>query len=99
MARRYALLVFLTFAMALLSSMVPAESNAATAPSAPPASGAGGSPPGPPPEAVAACKGKTAGTQVSFSGRNGESFSGVCQLTNGVLAARPSGNGGPPPAR
>ena len=99
MARRYALLVFLTFAMALLSSMVPAESNAATAPAAPPASGAGGPPPGPPPEAIAACKGKTAGTQVSFSGRNGESFTGVCQLTNGVLAARPSGNGGPPPAR
>jgi len=98
MARRYALLVFLTFAMALLSSMVPAESNAATPPAAP-ASGAGGQPPGPPPEAIAACKGKTAGTQVSFSGRNGESFSGVCQLTNGVLAARPSGNGGPPPAR
>jgi hypothetical protein len=99
MARRYALLVFLTFAMALLSSMVPAESNAATAPAAPPASGAGGPPPGPPPEAIAACKGKTAGTQVSFSGRNGESFTGVCQLTNGALAARPSGNGGPPPAR
>jgi len=100
MARRYALLVFLTFAMALLSSMVPAESNAATATAAPPASsGAGGPPPGPPPEAIAACKGKTAGTQVSFSGRNGESFTGVCQLTNGVLAARPSGNGGPPPAR
>ena len=100
MARRYALLVFLTFAMALLSSMAPAESHAATtAPAAPPASGAGAAPPGPPPEAIAACNGKAAGTQVSFRGRNGESFTGVCQLTSGVLAARPSGNGGPPPAR
>jgi hypothetical protein len=82
----------------LLSGLAPA-SEAATTPAAPPASGAGGPPPGPPPEAIAACKGKTAGTQVTFSGHNGESFTGICQLTNGVLAARPSGNGGPPPAR
>jgi ABC-type Na+ efflux pump permease subunit len=97
MARRYAVLVFLTFAMALLFSMM-SESKAANAPTAP-ASGASGPPPGPPPEAVAACQGKTAGTQVTFSGRNGESFTGVCQLINGVLAARPAGNGGPPPRR
>ena len=45
MARRYALLVFLTFAMALLSSMMPFESKAATAPAAP-ASGASGPPAG-----------------------------------------------------
>lgn len=99
MARRYALLVFLTFAMALLYSMLPFDSKAATTTPAAPASGAGGPPPGPPPEAIAACQGKTAGTQVTFSGRNGESFTGVCQLINGVLAARPAGNGGPPPRR
>jgi hypothetical protein len=100
-ARRYALLIFLSFAMALLSGLMPPASRAATTPAAPPASGAGGPPPGPPPEAIAACKGKTAGAQVTFSGRNGESFTGVCQLTNGVLAARPAGGnaGGPPPQR
>ena len=99
MARRYAVLVFLTIAMALLYGLMPFDSKAATAPAAP-ASGASGPPPGPPPEAVAACQGKTAGTQVTFSGRNGESFTGVCQLINGVLAARPAGNnGGPPPRR
>jgi len=96
MARRYALLIFLTFAMALVSGMLPAESKAATPPGAP-ASGVGGPPPGPPPEAIAACAGKTAGTQVTFKGRGGETLSGVCELFNGVLAARPAG--GPPPPR
>lgn len=60
-----------------------------------------GRPPGPPPEAVAACSGKSAGTQVSFTGRRGETVSGTCELVNGVLAARPAGGppgaGGPPP--
>jgi len=50
-----------------------------------------GRPPGPPPEAIAACVGKTAGTTVTFKGRGGESFTGVCELDNGTLAARPSG--------
>jgi hypothetical protein len=62
----------------------------------PPRSGAsapGGAPPGPPPEAVAACKGKTEGTTVSFTGRAGETFSGTCQNVGGVLAARPAGGG------
>ena len=35
MARRYAMLVFLTFAMALLSSMMSFESKATNAPAAP----------------------------------------------------------------
>ncbi|MEP6876831.1 MAG: hypothetical protein ABI887_20920 [Burkholderiales bacterium] len=95
MARRYALVAFLIFAMAVLAELTPPAGNAVAAPAAP-ASGAGGSPPGPPPEAIAACNGKTAGTQVTFNGHNGESFTGVCQLINGVLAARPAG-GGPPP--
>jgi hypothetical protein len=60
-------------------------------PPAPPASGA---PPGPPPEAIAACKGKAEGATASFTGRRGETLTGTCQTTNGVLAMRPAG--GPP---
>lgn len=96
MPRLYALLAFLTVAMTVLSGMLPPLGAAEAAPAAA-ASGPGGPPPGPPPEAVAACKGKTAGAQVTFSGRHGESFSGVCELFNGVLAARPAGAGGPAP--
>jgi hypothetical protein len=51
---------------------------------------------------VAACKGKTEGTQVSFTGRGGETLTGVCQKMGDVLAARPLGGppgGGKPPAR
>jgi hypothetical protein len=55
---------------------------------------AGGSPPGPPPEAVAACKGKTEGTKVQFTGHRGEKVSGVCKKMGDVLAAFPDG---PPP--
>jgi hypothetical protein len=44
MARRYALLAFLTFVMAVLSGMLPPASDVAAAPSAP-ATGAGGSAP------------------------------------------------------
>jgi hypothetical protein len=98
MARLYALLTFVVFALALFCGLLPVASMAATTA----ASGAGvppgGTPPGPPPEAIAACTGKTAGTQVSFVGRGGETLTGVCQLINGVLAARPVG-GPPPPAR
>jgi len=105
MARQFALLVFLGFALAVFACMAP-HAHAAT-PSAPPASGAGGPPPGPPPEAIAACKGKAEGTTVTFTGRSGETLKGVCQLVNGVLAARPVGGppgggggaGGPPPPR
>ena len=79
----------------LLAGAAHAADGAASAPS--------GHPPGPPPEAVAACKGKTEGTQVSFSTRGGETVSGVCQKVGDVLAARPlggpPGGGGKPPAR
>jgi hypothetical protein len=54
----------------------------------------GGRPAGPPPEAIAACSGKAAGDEVSFTLRDGHQLSGKCQLENGVLAARP---GGAPP--
>lgn len=50
-----------------------------------------GSPPGPPPEAIAACSGKAAGDEVSFTLRDGHQLSGKCALENGVLAARPTG--------
>jgi hypothetical protein len=66
------------------------------------ASASPGHPPGPPPEAVAACKGKAEGTQVSFATRGGETVSGVCQKIGDVLAARPLGGppgGGKPPQR
>ena len=58
----------------------------------------GGPPPGPPPEAIAACKGKSEGTEVTFTGRNGESFTGTCQTVDGVLAAQPRGGRGRGPA-
>jgi hypothetical protein len=54
-----------------------------------------GPPPGPPPEAVAACKGKAEGAKVQFTGRRGETVSGVCKKMGDVAAALPEG--GPPP--
>jgi len=68
---------------------------AAAAPDAAPPQG--GKPPGPPPEALAACKGKAEGAAASFSGRNGETFSGTCQTTESGLAVRPVQ--GPPQQR
>ncbi|MGJ7496026.1 hypothetical protein ACSFA8_13190 [Variovorax sp. RT4R15] len=59
-------------------------------------------PPPPPPEAVAACKGKTEGAQVSFTGRGGATFQGECRKLGDTLTARPSGappGGGTPPPR
>ena len=75
----------------LHSALAAAQTQSANAASAPPP----GRPPGPPPEAIAACEGKTEGTQVSFKLRNGETLTGVCQKLGDVLAARPVG--GPPP--
>ena len=77
--------------------------GAAASSSSSSSSGGNAQPPGPPPEAVAACKGKAEGSEVSFTGRNGETFAGTCQTRNGTLAAaprggRPGGNGSPPPA-
>jgi len=97
MARHYALLAFILVATVLFTSMLPHAGDVAAAPAA--ASSAGGAPPGPPPEAIDACKGKAEGAQVSFSGHHGEAFTGVCQLVNGVLAARPAGGAGGPPPR
>lgn len=78
-----------------LVAAVYAADGAASAPT--------GQPPGPPPEAVAACKGKAEGAQVSFATRGGETVSGVCQKIGDVLAARPlgapPGGMGKPPAR
>lgn len=54
----------------------------------------GGRPPGPPPEAVEACKGKSEGTQVSFTLRDGKTVTGTCRTDHGVLAAMPSGGPG-----
>jgi len=62
------------------------------------ASGSDGAPPprpgasasgGPPPEAIAACAGKAQGTSVTFTGRRGETFNGICRLIDGVLVAAP----------
>lgn len=59
-----------------------------------------GTPPAPPPEAVQACMGKAAGAQASFSGRDGQTFTGTCESQNGVLAVRPARRAdGPPPTR
>jgi hypothetical protein len=46
-------------------------------------------PQGPPPEAFAACEGKKAGDQAEFTGRQGESVTGVCEEKNGRLVLRP----------
>jgi hypothetical protein len=44
---------------------------------------------GPPPEAIAACKGKTAGAECSFSGRHDDPLTGTC-------FAPPARRAGPP---
>ncbi len=79
-----------------------AQGNSSTSSSGGPG-GPGGRPPGPPPEAVAACKGKSEGAEVSFTGRNGETMTGTCRSINGQLAAMPKGGpggpGGQPPSR
>lgn len=47
----------------------------------PGAGGPGGHrPPGPPPEALAVCKGKTAGAAVTLATPDGRNVSGTCQL-------------------
>lgn len=62
----------------------------------------GGHPPSPPPEAIAACKGKAEGTEVSFQSPKGETFTGVCRNFESQLAAMPKGGpggqGGQPPS-
>jgi hypothetical protein len=89
--------VVMALAVPLAHSADTSSASGSTSGGQPPQGGPGGGgrPPGPPPEAIAACTGKTVGTQVSFKIRSGETVTGVCQLDNGVLAARPAG--GPPP--
>ena len=75
-------------------------------------SGADGGPPpdqdgkhrrGPPPEAIAACKGKSVGTQASFTDRRGRTVSGACTQIGDVVAVPPPAHapgdrgGAPPP--
>lgn len=89
-------LIVLTCSVLSLSAQAASNSSS----SSEGAGGPGGRPPGPPPEAVAACKGKAEGTEVSFTGRGGETLSGICRTIDGQLAAMPKGGpGGPPPAR
>ncbi|XAH22678.1 hypothetical protein AAFF27_22170 [Xylophilus sp. GW821-FHT01B05] len=56
---------------------------------------------GPPPEAIAACQGKTEGTSVSITMRDGRTMTGTCKTgPDGTLAARPDHMPpGPPPAQ
>ena len=95
------LIVVVVSVMTGLLAGVSIAANEAPPPGAA-ASGPAGQPPAPPPEAIAACKGKSEGATVNFTGRSGEALSGVCQLAGSVLAARPAGGvgaGRPPPPR
>ncbi len=48
-----------------------------------------GRPKGPPSEAIAACKDKSAGDSVEFTGRRGETLKATCQEVDGQLVAVP----------
>lgn len=78
------------------SSSGSSASAGSTPPPPPPGASQSGPPPGPPPEAIAACKGKSDGTQVSFTLRGGETVTGTCKTINGVTAAMPNGGPGGP---
>lgn len=52
--------------------------------------GGGGHRHGPPPEAVAACKGMTAGADCSFTGRHDDTLTGTCVAPPAHRAAPPS---------
>jgi hypothetical protein len=53
---------------------------------------------GPPPEAVEACKDKSEGAAVEFTGPRGEKIKATCKLIDGQLAAVPTdGFRGPKP--
>lgn len=45
---------------------------------------------GPPPEAIAACKDKSAGDKVTFKGREGESVAAICRSIEGMIVAVPA---------
>ena len=48
---------------------------------------------GPPPEAIAACQGKSVGTQASFTDRGGRTVSGACTQMGDVVAVPPPRHG------
>jgi hypothetical protein len=48
-------------------------------------------PMGPPPEAVEACKDKSEGADVQFTGRRGDKVEASCKLMNGQMVAVPKG--------
>lgn len=50
---------------------------------------------GPPPEAIEACEGKSEGDVVSFTGREGETLEGTCEIIENQLVAVPEGGGHP----
>ena len=83
----------------LLAALLSAASFVAMPPAHAQASAPQGGPGGrPPPEAIAACSGKAAGTQASFTDRGGRTVTGACTQMGDVLAVRPAGGpGGPPP--
>lgn len=85
-------------AACLFAALVALATSALAAPPAEGAASAGsGRPPGPPPEAVAACKGKSAGAIASFTARDGRIFTGVCRSVEGTLAVAPPAGSAPPP--
>jgi hypothetical protein len=78
-----------SFALTCLIALMALHAAAANGDAPPPPRSSASGPVGPPPEAIAACVGKSEGTSVSFTGRHGETFNGVCRLIGGVLAATP----------
>ena len=93
------LALILGCAMAQAASSSGSSTSTGGMPPPPPGSSQSGPPPGPPPEAIAACKGKSEGTQVSFTLRDGKTVTGTCKTFNGVMAAMPSGGPGGPGGR
>lgn len=81
----------------LLGVLLSASAATAAFAACPEGGGDQNRPKGPPPEAVAACKGKTAGATVTLTMRDGKTMTGVCEQQGAVLAARPQGMGGKPP--
>ena len=75
----------------LLGCILVGAMQLAYADNSPPSAPPGGHPSGPPPEAIAACSGKAAGDEVTFTLRDGHQLTGKCELENDVLAARPIG--------
>jgi len=95
----------MVFALALLSPAVMAQQDGDAGPPPEEGSAQGGSthhPSGPPPEAYTACTGKSAGSSVAITLRDGKVVQGTCEWAGDRLAARmqpPSGmrGGGPRP--